>query len=517
MASFGFNASPSSGSGSSEGRRPSGSSSNLGTNIRNQNQFPGGTLNVGPSGGTPAKHRRSMYDDDEDEDAEEEMLRQRERTGASIGSIGGGASSSGRTSSSPKSSSAFDVSDSNARTQSTAYEALLSKYSASSLGYFDDKYLKAIITAQNFKGYQRKPPIINRGYYTRVKSIQRLVKTFMDLTADYGDRGRQIVSLGSGLDTMSLNLVEMNVPGLKLFEIDFPAVINQKVDMLLKLPVIVDLLKLKEHLEARQESGTMEPPQIVTEEIATLPTISEDEEENEMSPRRCSNIPASPAASSAAAAVSESPKKPTDMGPPPIRPRSRSFSLYRKDDFKTDFGYHLSQLTLLSADLREQNAVRDILLTAGVNPELPTLFISECVLVYIDQPSVLSLCSSIGSTFPNSAWVTYDMMNPTDRFGRTMLNNLRSQKHTVPGFTDFPTPSHQVGRFTQSGWGTAACISMLQAFKRFIFKDVDEMARVAKLEIFDEIEEWELIMDHYALTLAVNGELLGPLLHDFHA
>jgi hypothetical protein len=44
---------------------------------------------------------------------------------------------------------------------------------------------------------------------------------------------------------------------------------------------------------------------------------------------------------------------------------------------------------------------------------------------------------------------------------------------------------------------------MKDAYNRHISSD--ERARIAKLEIFDEVEEWELMGDHYCVSWAVSA------------
>jgi hypothetical protein len=51
---------------------------------------------------------------------------------------------------------------------------------------------------------------------------------------------------------------------------------------------------------------------------------------------------------------------------------------------------------------------------------------------------------SISDKVTEAAWVSYDMVNPNDRFGRVMLENLRAAGHRVPGLLDFPTLEQQV-------------------------------------------------------------------------
>jgi hypothetical protein len=40
---------------------------------------------------------------------------------------------------------------------------------------------------------------------------------------------------------------------------------------------------------------------------------------------------------------------------------------------------------------------------------------------------------------------------------------------------------------------------------------LEERHRVARLEIFDEIEEWQMLMSHYTLTVAVAGSIIDVL------
>lgn len=48
-------------------------------------------------------------------------------------------------------------------------------------------------------------------------------------------------------------------------------------------------------------------------------------------------------------------------------------------------GYHIGNLTLLSADMRQDKKVRDELLRNGFEQDVQTLVLSECVLVYISK------------------------------------------------------------------------------------------------------------------------------------
>jgi len=87
----------------------------------------------------------------------------------------------------------------------------------------------------------------------------------------------------------------------------------------------------------------------------------------------------------------------------------------------------------------------------------------------MDAACVSSLGSSIVSLFASApiAWLSYDMFNPTDTFGKMMRSNIESSAgYKIPGFTDFPTLASHETKFVDVGFSaetTKAC-SMLGNF-----------------------------------------------------
>ena len=69
----------------------------------------------------------------------------------------------------------------------------------------------------------------------------------------------------------------------------------------------------------------------------------------------------------------------------------------------------------------------DSLIARGLNPNSPTLFIAECVLIYIQPQTVDSIISISKNLFTNSWFVTFEQINPDDAFGRVMVSNLRAR------------------------------------------------------------------------------------------
>ena len=61
------------------------------------------------------------------------------------------------------------------------------------MGYYKDPYIDSFA-----KNKQRRAPIMNRGYFGRVKAFQTLITRFIN---QHGLSNSQIVSLGAGFDT----------------------------------------------------------------------------------------------------------------------------------------------------------------------------------------------------------------------------------------------------------------------------------------------------------------------------
>ena len=170
-------------------------------------------------------------------------------------------------------------------------------------------------------------------------------------------------------------------------------------------------------------------------------------------------------------------------------------------------------LTMIGGDLRHPTMIISSLASHGCDFSRPTLIISECVLVYLQKEHCLDLLQTLSHSFNNAAVISYDMLNPNDRFGSIMQQNIAFAGYCVPGFFDFPTLESQQMKFLTTEWSNARAITMLRAYESLIPKE--ELKRVSRLEIFDEVEEWQMLMSHYSLCLAVRGSSLETYFQTF--
>ncbi|KAF8925848.1 hypothetical protein BGZ58_000422, partial [Dissophora ornata] len=158
---------------------------------------------------------------------------------------------------------------------------------------------------------------------------------------------------------------------------------------------------------------------------------------------------------------------------------------------------------LLSGDLREFEA--DILpkmKAHGFDTSIPTLFLSECVLIYIQPRDSDAIMDWVGKNMDASLFVVYEQINPTDAFGAMMLRNLKARQIELPGIHEYPSLKSQEERFLSRGWLAAKAVTMNTLHDSL---SVDEMKRISGLEIFDEVEEWHLLADHYCVAWAYNA------------
>eukprot|EP00842_Homolaphlyctis_polyrhiza_P000284 jgi/Hompol1/1256/HPOL_000524-RA len=110
--------------------------------------------------------------------------------------------------------------------RSTNDDALTSKLSAISSGYITDAFAK-VFAKRGASSQTKRPPIINRGTYTRTYALDMLVHRFLDCPLLQGTE-KQIVSIGAGCDTRYFQLKAAGIQPALYVEIDFPQITGRK-------------------------------------------------------------------------------------------------------------------------------------------------------------------------------------------------------------------------------------------------------------------------------------------------
>lgn len=130
---------------------------------------------------------------------------------------------------------------------------------------------------------------------------------------------------------------------------------------------------------------------------------------------------------------------------------------------------HAPNYHIMGVDLRNVDEVANKLKQAEVDFTVPTIFIAECVLVYMEAQNCTNLLKWFSSQFQSAVSVIYEQVNVlidvdgnsiqlsilivvytqvnmNDRFGDVMLSNLRSRGCSLAGVEACITLDTQVLR-----------------------------------------------------------------------
>ncbi len=185
-----------------------------------------------------------------------------------------------------------------------------------------------------------------------------------------------------------------------------------------------------------------------------------------------------------------------------------------------------SGYNLVSADLRDAEEIKEILTEARVDWQLPTLFVTEVALSYLNGEKcekALRLCATFdgdssssnngsknrNKVVANRAIVSYEAMRLNDEFGRRMCRNVREQRGT-PFLALEEENGSRVdcasveAMFLRCGFDSAKCRKMTEC--QDVLLSREEIYRAERLEMLDEREEFNLIQSHYGVSIAVRGD-----------
>ncbi len=203
---------------------------------------------------------------------------------------------------------------------------------------------------------------MSRGYFARISSMRTVVYKFLEkYRQSEGKSACQIVNLGAGYDTMFFNLSDANNLPIKYVEVDFPRVVSSKIRLIKSKKVLAEKvcpteLKVNDLVITDVANQTVEE---ATPGLFKLPTTS----------------------------IS-----------------SRLASITPGKDLITD------NYCLVSVDLRNISELEKKLDDCKLDRGLPTLFIAECVLVYMSTDHSAALLQYLGTSFSRSCFLNYEMV-----------------------------------------------------------------------------------------------------------
>ncbi|KAF6261105.1 S-adenosyl-L-methionine-dependent methyltransferase [Scenedesmus sp. NREL 46B-D3] len=191
--------------------------------------------------------------------------------------------------------------------------------------------------------------------------------------------------------------------------------------------------------------------------------------------------------------------------------------------------------SLAGVDLRQLQQLDAALARAGFDAKLPTLYVSECVLIYLEPAEAQRLLAAAAARTTDeggcAAVAIFEQTRPDDAFGATMVANLEARGCPLRSVWSVPSPASQAARLLASGWTAAAAADMAAVYHGGSRGGtscgagaaaagccgwlrpawVAERGRIERLELLDELEEWRLLQEHYCLALGVTGQGCGWL------
>ncbi|KAK1212130.1 TYW4 protein, partial [Pygoscelis papua] len=158
---------------------------------------------------------------------------------------------------------------------------------------------------------------------------------------------------------------------------------------------------------------------------------------------------------------------------------------------------------LLGVDLSELSELERSLEEAGLDNEIPTLFIAEVVLTYMENSRSDALIQWAAEHFSQACFLLYEQMHPEDPFGCVMQQHFSQLNSALHSLAQYPDCEAQQRRFFEKGWTECSIMDMNEFFTRCTPED--EQQRMQALEPFDEYEEWHLKCSHYFVLTASKG------------
>ncbi|KAG9267668.1 leucine carboxyl methyltransferase 1 isoform X1 [Astyanax mexicanus] len=159
---------------------------------------------------------------------------------------------------------------------------------------------------------------------------------------------------------------------------------------------------------------------------------------------------------------------------------------------------------IIGADLRDISSLEDKLRKFQINTELPTLFMSECVLVYMTPEQSSKLVHWAADTFHTAMFINYEQVNMGDRFGQIMIENLQRRQCNLAGVDVCQSLDSQKERFLSTGWESVNALDMMGVYSLL---PQDDISRIERLEFLDEKELLHQLLQHYSICWAVKDSL----------
>ncbi|KAK0673500.1 putative leucine carboxyl methyltransferase 2 [Cercophora samala] len=310
--------------------------------------------------------------------------------------------------------------------------------------------------------YQRRAPLINRGYWLRLRVIDVLVRNFLQRPPREGKKRKVVVNLGAGSDVLPwqcLTRYGEYCDGVKFVDVDFPDLMERKRG------VVMGEEGLRGYL------GVIKIPE--GERVVVLREVVKGVEvEREVVKRG---------------------------------------SVVLDSDRYAQVGVDLRDLKAL------EQAMGEVLGGEKWREECEFVFVAEVSITYMEREGadgVIGWASTVG----DAEFVLLEQILPDGvghPFARTMLGHFDKLNTQLKSVEVYPTVGEQHKRFEERGWGQVKVWTLWEAWGDETFLSGEERVGLDEIEEFDEWEEFALFGSHYCVVRArtVGERVPAPVVH----
>ena len=170
---------------------------------------------------------------------------------------------------------------------------------------------------------------------------------------------------------------------------------------------------------------------------------------------------------------------------------------------------------LHALDLRDLTAKSPPMIP-NLDPELPTLLLSECCLCYLPPDAASSVIHYFTMHITGSlALALYEPIRPFDAFGNTMVSNLGSRGIHLQTLKRYSSLESQRQRLRLAGFTAGqGARDVHELWESNEWVGPAERDRVEQLEWLDEVEEWKLLASHYCVAWGWRGDVFEQAWRD---
>lgn len=168
---------------------------------------------------------------------------------------------------------------------------------------------------------------------------------------------------------------------------------------------------------------------------------------------------------------------------------------------------------MVPADFNNLDGVNSLISSYKLSREQPTLFLSECALVYLDvekSNDVIQFASTMSNA--PSCFVYWEQARTDDKFGKLLLQRFKDLGSELFVSTSYPTIESQMRRYKDLGWKEVSIMDM-NTFYNSLISD-DEKKRIKKLECLDEVEEMVMVCSHFVIGVCATQPERCKILFD---